>query len=372
MKVILSYPAECEKGEGRFVARALRRNGQEVACVNTAPDFKAPDRQEDAVAPFTADVPIDEVIERVGGGDLFLYVEPLGLVPTGMEASPIPTACIISDVHRNLKSRQTLAKLFDHVFLYQRDYLDHFDRHPPGSVHWSPWAVDLDDFKDRSLSRDLDVAFIGQLEHGRRMLRRGPSERTRVMEALSKEYRVNEQRCYLPAEIPGVYGRSKIVINLPIGGELNWRDFEALASGALLITRRLQSGLDALFTEDVHYVAFGDEEEFFTKVRYFLEHEDERARIAACGYAEAHAKHGWTHRMADLVEQVQSGPPNGAPIRRMRRSAALGVYSSVYERAGRIEALMQMASREGANSASRSLLLAMGLKSFFRRAVVGW
>src|SRR5262249_34472077 len=158
-----------------------------------------------------------------------LYVEPLGLIPSGLERSPIPTACVLSDVHRNLKARQTLSLLFDNVFLYQRNYLHRFNQHPPGTVHWSPWACDQELFRNLGTPRDFDVAFIGQLFGAR-------SERRRVLERVRQTVNLNVQRYYRQVEIPQIYSRAKIVLNMPIGDDLNCRVFEAMSSGAMLLT----------------------------------------------------------------------------------------------------------------------------------------
>src|SRR5207302_1696841 len=100
-----------------------------------------------------------------------------------------------------------------------------------------------------------------------------------ILGQLAPRWRMNDQRSYLQEEIPEIYSRAKIVINLPLADDLNFRVFEALSCGALLLTRRIANGQELLFKEDVHYVAFGDEAELFAKVEYYLSHEAERARI---------------------------------------------------------------------------------------------
>ena len=46
-----------------------------------------------------------------------------------------------------------------------------------------------------------------------------------------------------------IYSESKIVLNASINGDLNMRVFEALTSGALLVTDRIENGLDTLFAQ---------------------------------------------------------------------------------------------------------------------------
>src|SRR5260370_9905169 len=266
VKIVLSYPSENDKGEGVHYARVLERLGHEVVTVNTSAESRSSIDPGRKVTGFSPGVTIDRLLSHVAGADLFLYVEPLGLIPLGLEHSPVPTVCVISDVHRNLKSRQTLSRLFDHVFLYQQNYLSKFDKHPREAVHWFPWSCDSDVFRDLGCIRDLDVAFVGQLFGPR-------SPRRRVVEELNRRVKLNEQRYYLQREIPGIYSRAKIVINLPIGHDLNCRVFEAMSCGSLLLTTRENNGQEALFEEGVHYAAFAGQAELVEKLEHFLRDE---------------------------------------------------------------------------------------------------
>jgi hypothetical protein len=314
---------------------------------------------------YLPDVSIHDLIDEHGKADLFLYIEPLGLIPRGLDSSPIPTACVLSDVHRNLKARLMLAKLFDQVFLYQRNYIGRFRDHDPGAVHWFPYACDTEMFRDLGLPRDLDVAFIGQL------FSRG-SERARVIAALARKYRMNGQRYYLQKEIPEVYSRAKIVVNLPVGDDLNFRFFEALSSGALLLTKRLVNGQEELFKEDIHYVAFTTDQELLEKVGLYLRNEEERKKIALAGNEEVMKNHSLAVRLETLLDKVRSAPAFSAPVRRIKKDAVLNLYASVYERAGRVETLLRLAAEQKRNPTTRVLLLAMAFKSFVRRSVFGW
>jgi hypothetical protein len=106
---------------------------------------------------------VEELQKQFGPIDLFLYVEPLGLIPTGMERAPFVTAAVLCDMHNNLGSRLQLARFFDHLFLYQRNYVSAFTEHPKSHLHWMPFACDTDVVRSLNLARDLDVAFVGQL-----------------------------------------------------------------------------------------------------------------------------------------------------------------------------------------------------------------
>jgi len=365
VKVLLSYASEYDKGEGVHFSRVFRRLGHDVCEINVAASVRGLGVPGRAVRGYPSGVSIDELIDKHRNADLYLYIEPLGLIPRGLEASPIPTACILSDVHRNLKTRLTLGKLFDHVFLYHRNYVGMFVDRDAATVHWLPYACDTEMFRDLELRRDLDVAFIGQLFGPR-------SERRRLMEALASKYRVNEQRYYLQSEIPEVYSRAKIVVNMPAEDDLNFRFFEALSCGALLLTKRVANGQEELFTEGAHYAAFSSEQELFDKVELYLQNEEERKKIALTGHKEVVSYHSLENRLETLLGKVRSSPQLCAPVRKLQKDSCLKLYASVYERAGRVEALLRLAAEHRRHPAWRLRILAMALKSFSRRSLFGW
>ena len=274
---------------------------------------------------YAADVALEALIaEAQFQPDFFLYVEPEGLIPRGMERSSIPTACVLCDTHRCLEARQHLARFFDHVFLYHRNYLVHFSEHWADHVHWLPYACDLELFKPLGVERDLDVAFVGQPMPT-------TTRRAMIIQQMAARYRINEQRYYLREEIPSVYSRAKIVLNMPLADDLNFRTFEAMSCGALLLTQRVNNGQEVLFQEGVHYAAYANEQEMFEKVDHYLAHEADRASIAAVGLAEIRARHRLEQRIEQLLEKVTAAPEPAAPIRRMTPAGVDREYAWLYE-----------------------------------------
>lgn len=364
MRILLSFASEFDKGEGIHFERVLRRLGHHVIAVNVAVRGDASEVPRRTVVGFRPGESLDRVLTHVGGADLFLYVEPLGLVPRGLECSSIPTACVVSDVHRDLKPRQTLARLFDQVYLYQRNYRPRFDEHPPGAVHWLPWSCDAEVVRDLGATRDLEVAFIGQRFGDR-------SARARVLDALAKRYRMNEQRYYLQREIPEVYSRARIVVNVPAGDDLNCRFFEAMSCGALLVTQRLDNGQAELFKEGVHYVAFDREEELFEQIDHYLHDEASRARIAAAGHEEVLRHHTLAHRLESLLASLEESPKRGAPVRRLTRDAMLHTYAAVYEWQRHVEALLALTEDAPERPTTRVRILRRAARCFLRRCLHG-
>lgn len=87
----------------------------------------------------------------------------------------------------------------------------------------------------------------------------------------------------------------------------NLRLFEATGMGALLITDA-KSNLSEMFQPGEEVVEYRDVSECAEMIRYYLDHEAERARIAAAGRARTLRDHTWSARMEELLEIMAKTP----------------------------------------------------------------
>jgi len=89
----------------------------------------------------------------------------------------------------------------------------------------------------------------------------------------------------------------------------NMRSFEAAACGAFVLSTRTRQ-LREMFHEGEEVELFGSVEELRAKVRYYLDHDDERRRIAAAGRArvEAETYERRMRRILDLVKESCGDP----------------------------------------------------------------
>ena len=63
--------------------------------------------------------------------------------------------------------------------------------------------------------------------------------------------------------------------------------------------------LPHLFQDGVHLVTYKTLDEAVEKAKYYIEHDDERDRIAEAGYKEFIKKHTYEHRLKTVLEIVQ-------------------------------------------------------------------
>jgi spore maturation protein CgeB len=98
------------------------------------------------------------------------------------------------------------------------------------------------------------------------------------------------------------------------------RSLEIPACGAFLLAPRTEEHL-ALFEEGREAVFFSSEEELLAKARYYLEHEEERTRIAAAGRMRClTSDYSSADRVKELLDRINmlvEGPPDtsfGLPL----------------------------------------------------------
>jgi GT2 family glycosyltransferase/tetratricopeptide (TPR) repeat protein len=207
-----------------------------------------------------------------------------------------PAALWAIDTHLNLPWYLTKAADFDFVFAAQRDGAARL-RQAGIEAHWLPLAADPELHTANPVAKRFDVCFVGNVF---------PGPRAELVELLQQHYPNHfvGQRYFV--EMAETYAGSRIVFNRSLRDDINMRVFEALASGSLLLTNALPgSGQEELFQDGVHLATYQDAEELLCLVRYYLEHEEERERIAAAGKAEVLGRHTYRHRIAAVLEQVE-------------------------------------------------------------------
>lgn len=104
-----------------------------------------------------------------------------------------------------------------------------------------------------------------------------------------------------------IFYNSRIVLNHHIDeaedNANNMRLYEATGTGAMLLTDTKKNLAD-LFLPGREVVAYADGADCAEKVRYFLEHEDERAAIALAGQQRTLSSHTYLRRMEQFIRML--------------------------------------------------------------------
>lgn len=257
-----------------------------------------------------------QLVEATGGADLLLVIEGATFVPQDLERCPCPTALWAIDNHLHATpavgagGHFALARPFDHVFVAQRDYAAAFASHGI-SATWVPLACDpgLHALAPHDAGRDIDVLFVGHV-------RPFHQRRRRLLDRLAARFRLEEHQGVFGQDMARLLARARIVFNCSLAGDLNMRVFEGLASGALLVTDRIDNGLETFFADGEHLALYDDADLEQVIERYLG---DERARLlaAARGQRLTVQHHTYAARMRQLANTVTTAPRPGRLARLM-------------------------------------------------------
>lgn len=208
---------------------------------------------------------------------------------TGIENINLPTVFFSVDAHHHHEWHNHFGSMFDLVLVAQKDYLPKFRAQNPHCAWFPLWATRE---PETSAPRDINASFVGTLDARIHPKRTAFFERLNALTPI--ECRVGD---YGP-----VYGRSKIVVNETVEGDLNFRVFEAMVCGAMLLTPKTGNGLLDIFEDGKDLVTYERDnvEDAAAKIRWYLEHEAERAAIAAEGERKVKARHSNHARAAEL------------------------------------------------------------------------
>lgn len=227
------------------------------------------------------------------------------------------TIYVASDTHLGQDYRFEKATKFNYVYFNQKDavhkYLDwmivngkkHNNLQEP---RWLPHAVEPQAYPRFSIVKKYDVAFIGHMQTTENY---NGLTRIDALDRLFKEF----PNFYFGSRTPldptinlfedaaKKFSQSRIVFNISIKDDLNMRVFESMATGSMLLTNWIPT-LGELFEDGKHLVTYKTYDEMIEKARYYLEHEEEREKIAQAGYEEVIAKHTYRHRVESVLQQV--------------------------------------------------------------------
>lgn len=275
-----------------WFADELRAYGYNVATLGGSYKF---DFQVPAPLP-----PIKTLLSFVSSKfkpDLIIYHDDSAQATcTGFGELDIPSIFYSVDTHHHCQWHSYFARGFDLVVVAQKDFLSKVAVQNE-NAHWLPLWCSVD-YNYPGL-RDIDVSFRGTLD------KKLNPERVQFFDELKKLVNVDASM----GQFVDVYPRSKIVLNQAVRTDLNFRIFEALGSGALLLTPRLTNGFEDLFEDKVNLAVYetNSAKSAAEQISFYLENQSLRNEIAASGYELARKEHTAFNRVASLRQKMNFG-----------------------------------------------------------------
>ncbi|HMX61766.1 MAG TPA: glycosyltransferase [Candidatus Sumerlaeota bacterium] len=317
---------------------------------------------------FPVDGDVDQLVKALPEDPaLVIWPDaPIPSLPSGLENVSAPTVSFEIDTPCGLDKREYWSRLVDYPCLFTPGMRDAFARKHSGATDlW--FCVDgAPQYAAAAAERPFEIGWVGSIEPKLYPMR------ARVIPELAKHFKMNDWRKFHnPQQMMEAYQQSKIVVNLPRADVqyANLRYFEAMASGALLLTWA-PSDLEQMgYQEGVHYIAYRNESEIIPLVRKYLADDAARIRIADAGQRETLEKHTYQMRAKSLVE-LAAKPSGGRPARQMSPVEISRLYVHFYCKRGYFDAALRRWSvlRKQSRAAAIAALPII-LRSFLGRIV---
>ncbi len=219
----------------------------------------------------------------------------------------------------------TAAHCYDHVFCGGTEAQEILEKSGIPDTDWLPFAcapefhrrIELTDEDKKTYAKD--VVFVGSFYPNRWQILKelsgfdlgiwGPHWNKAHRDSLGRLSIKNVQLKY--SEWIKIFGAARIVIVLHFQDEktpcyqASPKVYEALACKSFVLVDR-QKDVFSLFDDGEHLVSFDSTEDLKEKITYYLEHPDERERIAAQGCEEVLNKHTYVHRMREMLSIIST------------------------------------------------------------------
>lgn len=247
-----------------------------------------------------------------------LTVEAVG------QAGGCPTVNWFADDHWRFESfTRHMAPAFDLAVTTDPDSLPKYRLLPETRVHLSQWACNRYAYDRVTTGLMHDTTFVGQ-PHGDRKQTvarladagiqvecwgfgwpSGPLEHPAMVEVFASS-RINLNLSN-SSEVPGLKARLRRLLHFrpppPRPPQIKGRNFEVPGCGGFLLTERVPH-LERYFELDREVAVFDGVDDLVDKVRYWLEHEQERQAVAEAGYRRVLAEHTYDHRFAAIFAEL--------------------------------------------------------------------
>ena len=219
---------------------------------------------------------------------------------------PTKTVIFLADDHWRYGKTKPVWQIFNLICVTDQEGIT--KRHNEGfhNTLLTQWGCNHHLFRNLNLPKQYDVTFVGR-SYGKRadfvnaLKNQGVDVRT-FGQGWPNSGRVSQ------SELINIYNRSKITLNISFAStgtrtQIKGRDFEAVGCGSLLLTRE-SSGIENYFVPGEEIVTYSDVEDAIKKLKYYLNNEEERVRIAQRGLERLLHEHTMEKRITDILNSA--------------------------------------------------------------------
>jgi len=188
-----------------------------------------------------------------------------------------------------LEKHKNLCKLLgvDILLNSTESYLPNFDGLVKKS-YWFPNSYPDEVIFPKDIEKTTDVGFCG-------------NDRPEI-HYLDK-FKIKKDLFVIGDDMVNAINSYKIHFNKNISDDINYRTFETTGCGTFLLTN-YTPGLEKLFDIGKEIVVYNDLNDLDNKVRYYLDNEEEREKIAKSGYERSKKDHTYYERAKKLIKII--------------------------------------------------------------------
>lgn len=193
------------------------------------------------------------------------------------------------DSHYVLEQHKQLCRILNIDILLNstESYIPKFDGLVKKS-YWFPNSYPDEVIFPKNIEKTTDVGFCG-------------NDRPEI-HYLDK-FKIRKDLFVIGDDMVNAINSYKIHFNKNIADDINYRTFETTGCGTFLLTN-YTPGLEKLFDIGKEIVVYNDLNDLDNKVKYYLENEEERKKIAKAGYERSKKDHTYFERSKKLIQII--------------------------------------------------------------------
>jgi hypothetical protein len=223
-------------------------------------------------------------------------------------ARGMTTAYYVREPEARLRDHLRLAPGYDFVFCPQKVFMAPLRGVNPATF-WLPPSADHRRFRPYEVAETHDVVFVGDPAEPGREVRR------ELLQKLQQHVSVEIVRDTSVDVAARAYRAARMVFNESRTSEVNPEIFEALATGAFVVTNRSQgTGLTELLRHGKELVLYKDGDDLIKVVQKYRKLDEIRRKIADRGRERVMARHTHAHRVGSILTVVETNATAGRDL----------------------------------------------------------
>jgi len=232
------------------------------------------------------------------------------------------TANYYPETFDHWETLKRIASQFDFLFNYDAEVVRRLYEEGFRRVHYIPFSADIEKNKPSPdfSGRKYAITFVGSFMPVRYSQRETILSRIKDLGLhvwgnkawLSTELKDYYRGRPTDEEMLQIYQNSKIVVNIDLmagvpGTGVNLRPFEITSAGALLMNHDDRKDIFNLFENGKEFIAFCGPDDIRSKVIYYLDHEEERMKVAAAGFERTQRTHTYIDSAKAMLSIINHG-----------------------------------------------------------------